>query len=435
MVMSEQIKSTPLGGKLWFNAIFFGLAGQVAWIVENMYFATFAQDIFANSGRGDLSYIVTTFMVILSALTATVTTIIAGGFSDKFGKRKPFIAWGYLFWSLTILLFAFIPMQASGDKIVLIAVLLVLFDCIMTAAGSTANDAAFNAWVVDVTDSTNRGKVNSVLTLMPLFAVAIVFVGLGSLYNAQNESNASFFIAVAAVPFIAGILALFLVKDAPGITPSALSAKDFFAGFQPGMVKSHTLLYICLSATCLIGIAQQTFFSYLINFLVRTLGLGDSFILPIAIIILGAAAITGVCGALFDKLGRNKFYIPLLVCTILGMLGFYFVQYVNGGPRLVVLYIGGVIMMGSLMSLQTALSATFQDQIPAGLEGRFQGVRMCFSVFLPMVIGPVVSLLIGLDAMGMNGADFVPPFTIFLAAAIIAAFAFIPIRILMKKNK
>ena len=61
-------------------------------MVENMSFATFTQDVFANSSRGDMSYIVTTLMVILSALTATITTIFAGAMTDKAGKRKPFIS-------------------------------------------------------------------------------------------------------------------------------------------------------------------------------------------------------------------------------------------------------------------------------------------------------------------------------------------------------
>ncbi len=39
----------PLGTRIWFSAVLFGLIGQIAWVVENMYFATLAQDIFANS--------------------------------------------------------------------------------------------------------------------------------------------------------------------------------------------------------------------------------------------------------------------------------------------------------------------------------------------------------------------------------------------------
>ena len=79
---------TRISKRLWFSIIFFGLIGQIAWVVENMNFATFCQDIFSNSGRPDLSYIVTTLMVILSAVTATATTIWAGARCDRAGKRQ-----------------------------------------------------------------------------------------------------------------------------------------------------------------------------------------------------------------------------------------------------------------------------------------------------------------------------------------------------------
>ena len=35
-MLMEEKKSTPLGGRVWFSAVFFGLIGQIAWIVENM---------------------------------------------------------------------------------------------------------------------------------------------------------------------------------------------------------------------------------------------------------------------------------------------------------------------------------------------------------------------------------------------------------------
>ena len=53
--MKENVKSTRLGWKIWFSAIVFGLVGQIAWVVENMYFATFAQDIYTNSGNRDMA--------------------------------------------------------------------------------------------------------------------------------------------------------------------------------------------------------------------------------------------------------------------------------------------------------------------------------------------------------------------------------------------
>lgn len=178
-----------------------------------MYFSTFSQDIFANSGRSDMSYEVTTLMVILSAVAATVTTIFPGAWSDKAGKRKPFVAFGYIAWGVTIMLFAFLPMRAEGNGLWLVAILLVAFDCIMTFAGSTSNDAAFNAWVADNTDDTNRGKLNGILSILPVIAVVIVFVGLGGFYNFANESNSSFFIIIGLIPMIIGLDAMGMNGD------------------------------------------------------------------------------------------------------------------------------------------------------------------------------------------------------------------------------
>ena len=383
-----------------------------------------------------MSYGVTTLMVILSAVAATVTTIFAGGLSDRTGKRKPFIAFGYIFWGFTIMLFALLPMKADASRVGLVAALLVFFDCLMTFAGSTSNDAAFNAWVADVTDKTNRGKLNAILAILPVIAVVIVFVGLGSLYNSANESNARFFIVLGIIPMIAGILALFILHDAPDIRKA--EGKDFlketFYGFRKDVIRDNKMIYICLLAACIVGISQQTFFSYLINFLIVTLGLGDSFVIPMAVIIVGAAVFTAVMGVLFDKKGRKHFYYPLLGIMILGILSFWAIRFTDGIVKTLVLYIGGVLMMGGILSLTGAFTSSFQDCLPEGTEGRFQGVRMCFMVLIPMIVGPVISLMIGLDAMGMNGDNFVPPYTLFLAAAAVALFAVFPIRYVRKDS-
>ena len=119
---------------------------------------------------------------------------------------------------------------------------------------------------------------------------------------------------------------------------------------------------------------------------------------------------------------------------ILGTLSFYMLKNLDGAVRGAVLYVGGVLMMGSILSLTGALQSAFQDYIPKGFEGRFQGVRMCFMVMVPMIIGPIISMIIGLDAMGMNGEDFMPTYSIFLAAAIVAVFAAIPLFLVRKDD-
>ena len=430
------VKTTKLGAKVWTCALVFGLVGQIAWSVENMYFATLAQDIFSNVHRQDLATIVSTLMIWLSAIAATATTIFAGGFIDKIGKRKPFIAYGYLAWGATIMLFAAIPMSPTGNAIGLVAALLVIFDCIMTFFGSTANDAAFNTWMTDVTDTTNRGKVNAVMSVFSIVAFVIVFVLAMFLYNAKNASNALFFIVLGAFPIIAGVIAIFVLEDSPNIIKNSNPdyLKETFYGFRPSVIKDNKMLYVCLSASCILGISQQTFFSYLINFILNTLGIKD-FILPLAIVIVLAGAFTAVTGMLYDKFGRKHFYIPLVFIVIISTLVIYLMKYMPQSSYVYVLVIAGTFMLGSLLSGGSALMSSFQDYIPKGAEGRFQGVKMCFTVLLPMLIGPLITMIINLMKVDNQSVDYLPPFEIFLAAAIIAVFALIPIFFVRKDSE
>ena len=302
--------------------------------------------------------------------------------------------------------------------------------------GSTAYDAAFITWTTDVTDDTNRGKVNTVLSVLPVFATVIVFIGLGSLYKPTNESNWLFFIVLGIIPIVAGILAIFMMKDSTHIVknqnPNFL--KETFYGFRKQVIKDNRMLYVCLATSCILGISQQTFFSYLINFVQNTLELGDNFVVPLAVVIIGAAVFTGVMGVLFDKLGRKHFYLPLLTVIVACTLIVYLMEFMPKAAWLPVLYVAGIFMLGAILSLSAALMASFQDYIPTGTEGRFQGVRMCFNVLLPMIIGPLITLIIGLSDVDTSAAGFTPPFKIFLAASIVALLAFLPLYFVRKDS-
>lgn len=427
---TQTVKTTKLSGKVWLSAILFGLIGQIAWSVENMYFAKMAQDIGANVGNVDWGTIVSTLMIWLSAIAATATTIFAGGLIDKVGKRKPFVAYGYIAWGVTIMLFAAIPMSPTANTLGIVAAFLVIFDCIMTFFGSTANDAAFNTWITDVTDTTNRGKVNSVMSIFSILAFVIVFV-LGMLtYDAGN--TVAFFIVLGVLPIVAGIVAIFTMKDSPNIIKNSNPNywKETFYGFRPSVIKNNKMLYVCLTASCILGISQQTFFSYLINFITNTLGVKD-FIVPLAIVIVLAGVLTAVTGILYDKYGRKFFYLPLVLVVIAATIVIYLMKFMPQNVYVYVLVVAGTFMLGALLAGGGALMSTFQDYIPKGGEGRFQGVRMCFTVLLPMLIGPLITMIINLMKMDDQSVDYMPPFEIFLAAAIIAVLAIIPIVFVM----
>ena len=103
-----------------------------------------------------------------------------GALSDKLGKRKGFIVGGYIVWGLSVMAFSLISVQntaklfPAADAARMAALLVVVMDCVMTFFGSTANDAAFNAWVTDVTDEHNRGRVEAVLAILPLVAMLVL---------------------------------------------------------------------------------------------------------------------------------------------------------------------------------------------------------------------------------------------------------------------
>lgn len=439
-------KSTPLGKKIWACAIVFGLIGQIAWVVENMFFAKFGQDLFDT--RGNLYFTVTTLMVILSAVTATVTTIFAGGLIDKTGKRKPFITVGYVLWGVTIMLFAAIPIDFSDDRSWGIITVLVVLDCVMTFFGSTANDAAFNTWVADVTDVSNRGKVNTILSVMPVIATVLVFgIGMFTYDSGATVTNELgevikvpiferdplniklFFIIMGIFPMIGGLLSFFMMKDAPGIiknsNPNYL--KETFYGFRPSVVKENKMMYVTLGTVCLLGIAQQIFMSYLINFIEKTLGI-TNYILPLAVIIVVGAVITGVLGVFFDKCGRKHFYYPLLAILVVGAIVVYCMKFMDSSAYLPILIVGGSVLLGAILSVSGALTASFQDYIPKGAEGRFQGVRMCFTVLIPMALGIGIAQAVGVNSLDAHSAgQMQPPFELFLAAAIVVACAAIPL--------
>lgn len=74
-----------LSSRFWLALTIFSLMGQVAWVVENMYFNVFIYKMF-HASAADISA-----MVTASAVTATLTTVFMGALSDKVGKRKLFI--------------------------------------------------------------------------------------------------------------------------------------------------------------------------------------------------------------------------------------------------------------------------------------------------------------------------------------------------------
>ena len=99
------MEKTKKNGKFYLALVIFCLTGQVAWVVENMYFNVFIYKMFHASAEAISA------MVAASAVAATVTTVLIGALSDKIGKRKIFICGGYIAWGISIWSFSLIRMD------------------------------------------------------------------------------------------------------------------------------------------------------------------------------------------------------------------------------------------------------------------------------------------------------------------------------------
>jgi len=75
-------------------------------------------------------------------------------------RLQAIILFGYLAWGVMTILY---PSAAFFKPVGVAIFLAILLDCLMTFFGSTANDAALNAYVTDVTTPENRGRVMGVV--------------------------------------------------------------------------------------------------------------------------------------------------------------------------------------------------------------------------------------------------------------------------------
>lgn len=429
-----------LSKNIWSNLILFGFMGQVAWSMENVYFNTFLFNAIGGTTR-DIAR-----MVALSAMTAVVTTFIMGTLSDKLNRRKGFICVGYILWGFTVAVFAFISrdniaalFNITGKAGIVTATVsvVIIMDCIMTFMGSTSNDAAFNAWVTDVTVPSNRGTAEGILSIMPILATLIVTIGFGA--GVAAVGYPACFIGLGVVVSLSGIIGFFTIKESrSGIVKQSNYFKDLIYGFRPSVIKANSSLYFALSAICIFGVSVQMFFPYIFIYLQHFLGfdMNNLNITPVGAIA-AVAVLTGVVagavglGVLVDKYGKVKFIVPSVMIFVAGLFAALFVRKLSVFGLLALVIIAGY---GLLMII---LNATVRDFTPEENVGVFQGVRMIFFVLIPMIVGPflgntVIEAFASKHAAGtylndFNEAVVVPVPEIFAAAAILGLLIFVPL--------
>ena len=310
--------------------------------------------------------------------------------------------------------------------------LVIILDCVMTFFGSSANDAAFNAWVTDSTDHTNRGAVEGINSMMPLVSVLVVFGGFMGFNLDEAQSWTWIFAIIGGVVIAVGIAGIFLI-DESDIRPTRTGYfENLTYGFRPSTAKKNRELYVMLAVFALFNISIQTYMPYLILYYEVSLGMAN-YVLIMAPAIILAAVVTAFWGKVYDRRGFRFAALVALAALNLGYVVLYFSR------TTLPVFIGSLLMMCGYLSGMAVFGAFVRDYTPAGKSGQFQGLRIFSQVLIPGVIGPAIGAAVLSGAEQIVNSDgttsFVPNANIFAAALTVGAAVTVCVLVTTRKSR
>ena len=414
--------------KTWFVIISLGFLGSLAWGVENQFFNTFMYNNITPDPRP------ISWMVAASAIAATLSSIFMGALSDrvrwKIG-RKPFLLFGYLAWGITTAIF---PTAAYLKPVGIAVFVAIVFDCVMTFFGSTANDSVFHAYVADITTENNRGKVMGILEILTWVALLIVYGGAGFLISAFGPFT--FFYIIGGLVLILGTVAGALVKEKKDAKlPQGSYWSQIVDTFRWSNLKNHKELFLLLLGISLWGIAQNIFFPYLLIYVQHFLKVpqGIDSILIFLAILFGGIGSAYPFGLLTDHWGRKKVALLAIFGEMIGLLLWSFARSYVG------IVITGILWLAPISAWTISTSAWSKDLFPEEKRGQFGGYVILFSVLLTMVPGPLIGSWLatayGIPTVLDGQAGFIPTQLIFQAGGLATLLAAIPIFLIKEKKK
>jgi MFS family permease len=419
----DKASSHRITAMTWTVMAALALSGQLAWAIENSWFNAFVYDKITPDPRP------IAWMVACSAITATLTTLLMGTLSDRtrsrWGRRRPYIFFGYILWGLSTILF---PTVAYIKVTSIAVVMVVIADSVMTYFGSTANDAAFNAWTADIASSDTRGRVEGVLNLS-LFIAQIIATAAAGVFI-EKLGYFIFFYAIGGIVMLVGLVAGSFLREVP-IPPPDPQQRSFWAEFADLLnldtLRNNRDLFILLLVIMINAIGFQVYFPYLIVFLQNYKGFSlTEYSIIGGTIMLGSALLAIPFGILADR--WNKLYM-IVISTLFGSIGGVLFSIVKGLP--LVTLTGLLTFPFSIAGFSVASMSWLKDMLPEQNRGKFLGIRMIFWVAIPMIIGPWIgSTLIqhfGIPTTTNGQAGFIPVPIIYWVGCAIAMFALIPL--------
>ena len=409
-----------IGRRNWILIWVLGMAGQICWNVENSWFSTFVY----NKVAPDPAII--SWMVGVSAVVTTFCTFLIGTWSDRIGRRKPFVFIGYIFWGIFTIVFGtgeFLP----KTPLMVVATFVVLADAIMSFFGSFGYDAGFSIWTTDISNEHNRGRLGGALAVMPVIATIFGTVVSGMIVDALGFFD--FFILMGGLVIVIGVVSLFAMKDAPDLKPRREEKtywRQLTKVFNWRTVSENRELFWIFIVMLIYFIGFNVYFSYITIYFVNYLG----YSFTVAGALQGGALVleafmTIPTAKMIDKGLLARVITIALVSNTLGLLC---IAFAKGIAFLCVgMFLAGC---GYILTLQS-LTAWMKNLYPEDQRGQFEGIKQVFYVALPMIFGPMIAAPVinnwGVEKLVNNVSGMVPGPSLFLVSAAVTALAILPL--------
>ena len=427
---TEEVRSArrKISPRNWLIIWIVGITGQLCWSVENSWFNTFVYDKI-----GPYPWIIT-WMTAVSAITMTVCSLLCGCWSDRVGRRKPFMIWGYIIWGAFTILFG--AAQFVSGTVLALGVFVIVADGLMSMMGAIGGDAGFGPWAIDISDRSNRGTVGAATTTQPVIATILCSLIGGWIIGAIDYF--AFFLLMGVLVMLLGVFNFFLVQDAPDLRPNR-DPKGFWHQFI--QVFNFRLMWKnrMLIAVWLIFIVYLTgfhmYFTHIMNYFIYTRGYSEG----MAGVIFAVGLIVAIPTTLLAAKQLNRFRFAETASVTIGtnILGIVMLGLTSWIPesqptlKLVCILVSVAFVGAGYMCTTQALSVWAKNLYPDSQRGQLEGLRTFVCICVPMVVGPILANFIintwGADVVINGNAGKAASQWLYFGAAIVSALAYIPI--------
>jgi MFS family permease len=290
--------------------------------------------------------------------TANIIKMLAGMYSDKLGRRKPFVFWGYTFSSVTKPLFA---LSTAWPHVLLFRFL--------DRVGKGVRGSARDVMIADYTDDKSRGRAFGYRKMMDqggaFLGPLMAFLLMPSLLVKYPEGGDAYraIFALSIIPAVLAVIVLFFVREKEDATRNQ-------RGWMPDFKSLGREYKINLFVAFLFSLGAFNWAFFILR--------AQDLAMPIAWIPLAYMfynLVYGACampvGTLSDRIGRRKVigagYLIFAVTALgMGLAGDYM--------SLMIFFATYGVYMAVVESVQRAYIADLaQPQMRGSALGLYQG--------------------------------------------------------------